>query len=159
MVPEHLCFKTHWFHNEWIRIPLLVFLLIAEKKLEQQGISAYGIKTRSWGVGRTPSKPREGKLEVIFLWGLPQKLCSICASLGWNDSARVVLSVKDKNLTGWRGWKSPFSPFPWRNVYLSCRYLYPGAVVCQISLREEISGILLFCGTVQLGSDALGWLP
>lgn len=84
-----------------------------KKNPEQQVTSAYGIKTRSWGVGRIPAKPWEGQLEVLFLWGYilnsPEKLCSVC---GMNPFSWVLVSEKSRSLTGWRGWTSPFSHFP-----------------------------------------------
>lgn len=55
-----------------------------KKSPELQGLlQSYCLKV-TWPVW-IPAKPREGKLEVLFVWGCPEELCSLCGCpWGWN---------------------------------------------------------------------------
>lgn len=148
MILEHLCFKTHWFHNQWIQIPLPVFLPRAEKKDWTTGCFCQWDKNQELRGWWNSCKVKGRELEVIFLLGSPEELCSVCEMiwLGWCYLKRTGTSLpgEDEN--------PPFSHFLGEMYIDSAGSLYHGAVVCQTSLRAAIPGILLFCGIVQLGS-------
>lgn len=94
---------------------------------------------------------RKGNWRLYFDWVPREAVFSLCLPpWGWNDLAGMLVSAKNRNLTGWRGWKSTFSHFLGETCTCPADNWYHSAVVCQASLRVEIPGILLFCGIVQL---------
>lgn len=103
MVLGYLCFKIHWFHNQWVQTPSQ-FSFPWQKKTELQ-VTHFHLRGKkqhhgSWGVSRIPAKIKEGwklKLEIIFLVGqetlrgLQRTPRSVCECLTGEENMELWL--------------------------------------------------------------------